>query len=54
LMMDENEDNYTYVAMVFTCGLRLTCQGHTPRIKVLPKSGNYVHLWCWSTSSIFQ
>jgi hypothetical protein len=54
LMIDEDEDHNSYVAMALHFGVRMTCQGHTPRIMVLPKSGNYVHLWCWSTSSIFQ
>jgi hypothetical protein len=51
LMIDE--DDNSYVAMALRFGVRLTCQEHTPRIMVLTKSGNYVHLWCWSTSSIF-
>jgi hypothetical protein len=40
--------------MALHFGVRLTCQGHTPRIMALTKSGNYVHLGCWSTSSIFH
>jgi hypothetical protein len=40
--------------MALHFGVSLTCQGHTPRIMLLTKSGNYVHLWCWSTYSIFQ
>jgi hypothetical protein len=54
LMIDEDEDDNSNAAMALHFGVRLTCQGHTPRIMVLTKSGNYVHLLCWSTSSIFQ
>jgi hypothetical protein len=43
LMIDEDEDDNSYVAMALHFGVRLTCQGHTPRIMVLTKSGNYVH-----------
>jgi hypothetical protein len=53
-MIDEDEDDNSNVAMALHFGVRLTCQGPTLRIMVLTKSGNYVHLWCWSTSSIFQ
>jgi hypothetical protein len=42
LMIDE--DDNSYVAMALHYGVRLTCQGHSPRIKVILMSGNYVHL----------
>jgi hypothetical protein len=30
LMIDEDEDDTSYVAMMLYFGVRLTCQGHTP------------------------
>jgi hypothetical protein len=44
LMIDDDEDDKSYVAMALHFGVILTCQGHTPRIKELPKSGNYVRM----------
>jgi hypothetical protein len=44
LIVDEDENDYSYVAMKLQFGVRLTCHGHTPQIMVLTKSGNYVHL----------
>jgi hypothetical protein len=38
-MVDEDEDDNSNVAMALHFGVRLTCQGHTPRIMVLTKSG---------------
>jgi hypothetical protein len=37
---DDDEDDNSYVAKVLHFRERLTCQGHTPPIKVLTKSGN--------------
>jgi hypothetical protein len=33
-MIDEDEDDNSNVAMALHFGVRLTCQGHTPRIMV--------------------
>jgi hypothetical protein len=42
LTINEDEDiSYIYVAMAVHFEVRLTCQGHTPRIIVLNKSRNY-------------
>jgi hypothetical protein len=30
LMIDDDEDDKSYVAMALHFGVRLTCQGHTP------------------------
>jgi hypothetical protein len=55
LIIDEDEDDNSYVAMALHFEVRLTCQGHTPRIMVLTKYRELiVQLWCWSTSSIFH
>jgi hypothetical protein len=35
LMIDEDEDVNSNAAMTLHFGVRLTCQGHTPRIMVL-------------------